>query len=65
MLLSSIVHEDYPYNLFYKRLAVPANFVLTKNVSLANNHTMLQKHRSCLYVSKSSAGCSKVCRNDG
>ncbi len=28
---------------FIKKLAVPANFVLPENVSLANDYTMLQK----------------------
>ncbi len=30
-------------NLFYRKLAIAANFVLPENVSLANDYTMLQK----------------------
>ncbi len=33
---------DFTLNI-YMELAVPANFVLPENVSLANDYTMLQK----------------------
>ncbi len=38
------MRENFKYiSKIYRELAVPANFVLPKNVSLANDYTMLQK----------------------
>ncbi len=45
-------------------LAVPANFVLPENVSLAYDYNVT-KHVGGVYsVSNRSEGCSKVCEND-